>query len=375
MAGASYLLTKRVNISPIWMTLMPFLFFVLAFPLWIIIFGIEPDRGYSLGVEIESLSKILYFFIIVTFFIVYAKEIGQFKPLKVISNYGLVIAVAVIISFVTGYGNHTYGVDYGFGTKSYFKAGNDLGLTILYASVASSLYFFSHFGWKRVLITLTISLSAILVGSRVALLGIALWMTILMCYIVFIYRPTDSLMRKRLKLYKPVIISGYILCVVGAIRFLLSVFDSYMLAKYTADAMMSARSLLTAPAEEYISNLQWFEFAFGRGMSSIYHHVAQSLGTFSAYRMVEADLHELLGGYGLIGFLVLIFPFVYFMIKAIKRYFLQPDFTLFAVIFITASFLAFAYAAGHCFRNTMVAPIYGYMVSLMYYEKKSSLDK
>ena len=375
MAGALYLLTKRVNISPYWVTLMPFLFFILAFPLWIIIFGIEPSSGCSLGVEIESLSKILYFFIIVTFFIIYAKEIGQSKPLKIISNYGLVIAVAVIISFVTGYGNHTYGVDYGFGTKSYFKAGNDLGLTILYASVASSLYFFSHFGWKRVLITLTISLSAILVGSRVALLGIALWVTILMCYIVFIYCPTDSLMRKRLNLYKPVIISGYILCVVGAIRFLLSVFDSYMLAKYTADAMMSARSLLTAPAEEYISNLQWFEFAFGKGMSSIYHHVAQSLGTFSTYRMVEADLHELLGGYGLIGFLVIIFPFVYFLIQAIKRYFLQPDFTLFAVIFITASFLAFAYAAGHCFRNTMVAPIYGYMISLMYYEKKSSLDK
>ena len=375
MAGALYLLTKRVNISPIWVTLMPSLFFILAFPLWIIIFGIEPNSGSSLGVEIESLSKILYFFIIVTFFIIYAKEIEQSKPLKIISNYGLVIAVAVIISFVTGYGNHTYGVDYGFGSKSYFKAGNDLGLTILYASVVSSLYFFSHFGWKRVLITLTISLSAILVGSRVALLGIALWMTILMCYIVFIYRPTDSLMRKRLNLYKPVIISGYILCVVGAIRFLLSVFDSYMLAKYTADAMMSARSLLTAPAEEYISNLQWFEFAFGKGVSSIYHHVAQSLGTFSTYRMVEADLHELLGGYGLIGFLVIIFPFVYFLIQAIKRYFLQPDFTLFAVIFITASFLAFAYAAGHCFRNTMVAPIYGYMVSLMYYEKKSSLDK
>lgn len=375
MAGALYLLTKRVNFSPIWVTLMPSLFFILAFPLWIIIFGIEPNSGCSLGVEIESLSKILYFFIIVTFFIIYAKEIEQSKPLKIISNYGLVIAVAVIISFVTGYGNHTYGVDYGFGSKSYFKAGNDLGLTILYASVVSSLYFFSHFGWKRVLITLTISLSAILVGSRVALLGIALWMTILMCYIVFIYRPTDSLMRKRLNLYKPVIISGYILCVVGAIRFLLSVFDSYMLAKYTADAMMSARSLLTAPAEEYISNLQWFEFAFGKGVSSIYHHVAQSLGTFSTYRMVEADLHELLGGYGLIGFLVIIFPFAYFLIQAIKRYFLQPDFTLFAVIFITASFLAFAYAAGHCFRNTMVAPIYGYMVSLMYYEKKSSLDK
>ena len=374
MAGALYLLTKRMNFSPIWLTLIPFLFFILAFPSWIIIFGIKPDRGYNLGVEIEGFSRILYFFIIVTFFIVYRKEIRNQHILRIISNYGLLIAVAVIISFVTGYGNYTYSVDHGFGTKSYFKAGNDLGLTILYASVVSSLYIFSRFGWKRVLITLTISLSAILVGSRVALLGTALWVTILMYYIVFIYLPADSLIRKRLKFYKPLIISGYILCVVGIIKFLLSVFDSYMLAKYTADAMMSARSLLTAPAEEYISNLEWFEFAFGRGVSSIYYHVAQSLGTYSTYRMIEADFHELLGGYGLVGFLVLIFPFLYFMIKAIKRYFTHPDFTLFTVLFVTASFLAVAYSAGHCIRNTMVAPIYGYMVSLMYYEKKRSLD-
>ena len=91
--------------------------------------------------------------------------------------------------------------------------------------------------------------------------------------------------------------------------------------------------------------------------------------------MIEADFHELLGGYGLVGFLVLIFPFLYFMIKAIKRYFTHPDFTLFTVLFVTASFLAVAYSAGHCIRNTMVAPISGYMVSLMYYEKKHSLDK
>ncbi|MBD5183275.1 MAG: hypothetical protein HDS97_00050 [Bacteroidales bacterium] len=375
MARVLFLLKKRVNFILIWVVLMPILFFILASPLWIIICGIEPYNGYNPGMEIESFSKIFYCFIIIAFFIVYRTEIQKQYPLRIISNYGLLIAMAVIISFVTGYGNHTYGGNYGFGTKSYFKAGNDLGLTILYASVASSLYIFSHFGWKRVLITLTISLSAILVGTRVAQLGIALWVTILMYYIVFIYRPADSSMRKRLRFYKPLIILSYILCIVSAIKFLLSVFDSYMLTKYTADAMMSARSLLTAPAEEYISNLEWFEIAFGRGVSSIYYHVAQSIGTHSTYRMVEADLHELLGGYGLIGFLVLFFPFVYFMIKAIKRYSSQPDFTLFAVIFITASFLIFAYVAGHCFRNTMAAPIYGYIVSLMYYEKKRSLDK
>ena len=138
---------------------------------------------------------------------------------------------------------------------------------------------------------------------------------------------------------------------------------------------MTARSLLTAPVDEYISNLEWYDFAFGRGMSTIYHHVAQSLGNYYDYRIIEADFHELLGGYGLFGFLVFVSPFAYFMIKAFKRYISRPNFTDLAILFVTASFLAVAYAAGHCFRNTMVAPIYGYMVSLMYNGEKHSIDQ
>ena len=375
MTDALYLLTKRVRPIFIGGIRIPIFFFILISPFWMIIGGVGANSGYNPVLEIEGFSKILYFFVIVTFFIVYRTEIKKQHPLRIISNYGLIIAVAVIISFVTGYGNYTYGVDHGFGTKSYFKAGNDLGLTILYASVASSLYMFFHYGWKQVFIILTISLSAILIGTRVGLIGIAFWITVLMCYIVFIYRPKDSRMRKRLLLYKPVIILGYAICVIEVIKFLLSAFNSYMLLRYTESAMMSARSLLTTPAEEYITKLEWYEFAFGKGVSSLYYYIAQSLGSTSDYCMVEADFHELLGGYGLVGFLVFISPFAYFMIKAVKRYILQPNFTLFAVLFVTASFLAVAYAAGHCFRNTMVAPIYGYVVSLMYDEKKRSLDK
>ena len=375
MACAVYLLTKRMNSILVWTTLLPLSFFILAFPLWLIICGIEPFNGYDLRMEIESFSKILYFFIIVAFFIVYAREIKQLNPSKMISNYGLAIALAVIISFFTGYGNHTYGANYGFGSKSYFKAGNDLSLTLLYAIVVSSLNLMSGFGWKRALITLAISAGAILVGSRVGLIGTALWLTVLVCYVVFIYRPADSRLQKRFALYRPVIILGYAICVYEVIKFLMSAFDSYMLLKYTSESMMNARSPLTDPTVEYISNLEWYEFVFGKGVSSIYYYVAQSLGTFTTHRMIEADIHELLGGYGLAGFIVIISPFVYFMIKAIKRYFTQPGFALFAVIFVTASFLVLAYAAGHCLRNTMVAPIYAYIVSLLYYEKKRLVDK
>lgn len=374
MASILYLLTKRVKPVFIWTVIVPVLFFIVASPFWMITEGMEPGRGYSLGVEIESFSKILYFFIIVTFFIVYRAEIKKHNPLRIISIYGFLIAGAVILSFVTGYGNQTFGSHYGFGTKSYFKAGNDLGLTILYSTVVSSLYMLSHFGWKRALVTLTISMSAILISTRVGILGVFFWLTILIGYIVFVYRPTDSLMYKRLRLLKPVIIVGYTLCVIEVIMFLLSVYDKYMLAKYTSEAMVSARSVLTDPAEDYIGGLEWYEIAFGRGMSSIYHHVAQSVGISAGYRMVEADFHELLGGYGVIGFLVFISPAAYFIIKAFRRYLSQPCITLFAVLFVTASFLAVAYAAGHCFRNTMVAPVYGFMVSLIYYEKGNLTD-
>ncbi|MBD5291691.1 MAG: hypothetical protein HDS23_00360 [Bacteroides sp.] len=375
MACALYLLTKRVRTILIWVILSPVLFFILASPLWMIIGGIEPTRGYNLGVEIDSFSKILYFLTIVTFFIVYKEEIRKQHILRIISNYGFFIAGALIISFVTGYGNHTHNAAYGFGTKSYFKAGNDLSLTILYASVTSSLYMFSHFGWKRALITLTISLSTILIGTRVGVIGIAIWMTILMCYILFIYYPKERRTRKKLRFYKPVIFFGYILCIITATNYLWTSFDNYMLKRFSMAGIKTARSRLTDPALEYIGNLEWYEAIFGRGMASLYHYVAKSIRFNSDFRMVEADFHELMGGYGLLGIIVCISPFVYFMFKALKGYFQRPDFRKFAVLFVTLSFLAVAYTAGHCFRNTMVAPIYGYMVSLMYYGEKRFTDQ
>lgn len=375
MACALYLLTKRVRTILIWVVLSPVLFFILSSPLWMIIGGIEPAHGYNLGVEIDSFSKILYFLTIVTFFIVYKEEIRKQQILRIISNYGFFIAGALIISFVTGYGNNTHSAAYGFGTKSYFKAGNDLSLTILYASVTSSLYMFSHLGWKRALITLTISLSTILIGTRVGIIGIAIWMTMLICYIVFIYHPKERRTRKRLQLYKPVIFFGYILCMSVVTNYLWSSFDKYMLKRFSMAGIETARSRLTDPALEYIGNLEWHEAIFGRGMASLYHYVAKSISFNSDFRMVEADFHELMGGYGLLGVIVCISPFVYFMFKALKGYFQRPDFRKFAVLFVTLSFLAVAYMAGHCFRNTMVAPIYGYMVSLMYYGKKRFTDQ
>ncbi|MDE5829794.1 MAG: O-antigen ligase family protein [Duncaniella sp.] len=375
MAAIIYMLLKRARPLLVWMILCPISFFLLASSFWIIIHGFEPDNGFSPAIEIESFSKILYFMLVITFFILYREEIGLLDPLKIISNYGMIISSAVLISFLTGFGNSTYGADYGFGSKSYFKAGNDLGLTILYSAVVSSLYMISGFDWKRMVKLLIISSAVILIGSRVGLVGILLWLTILVCYIVFIYRPADRRIRRRFRHYRPIIFTCYILSVSGVIYYLLSAFDSYMLFKYTSVGLRTARSLLTDPAEVYISKFEWYEAVFGKGMAALYYFVAHSVRFRADYRMVEADFHELLGGYGIIGFILILSPFVYFMFKALTRYFSHPDFTLFAILFVTGSFLAVAFTAGHCLRNPMVAPIYAYIVSQLYYGKERPVDK
>ena len=84
--------------------------------------------------------------------------------------------------------------------------------------------------------------------------------------------------------------------------------------------------------------------------------------------MVEADLHELLGGYGVVGLLILFSPFIYFLVRAIKRISKSNSFENFSLLFITSSFIFIAFTAGHCIRNTMVAPIYAYAVSLLFFK-------
>ena len=375
MAAIIYLLSIRATSTIIRLPLIQFLFFLIASSIWVLIYGFEPNNSVNIGIEIESFSKILYFLLMLDFFIVYRKEIERLDPLRIISIYGLLISAAVVISFLTGFGNETHNMNYGFGSKSYFKGGNDLGLTILYTAVVSSLYLMSRFEWRRAVILLIISSGAILIGSRVGLIGIFSWLTMLIYYIVFIYRPHSQRLRIKLHHFKPIILFIYIIGAWVVSYYLLATFDDFMLYKYSSTGLRTARTLLTDPAEIYISKFYWYEAAFGKGVASLYYFVAQSIGAWIDYRMVEADFHELLGGYGFIGFVVIISPFFYFFFKALKRYFSHPNFTLFAILFVTASFLVIAYVAGHCLRNTMVAPIYAYIVSLMYYEKERSIDK
>ncbi|MBD5301772.1 MAG: hypothetical protein HDS16_02040 [Bacteroides sp.] len=346
----------------------PILFLLIAFPCWLINIGINNIQGFQVGIEIESFSKIIYFFIVVCFFVNYRYELLKFNLAKIIGNYGFIISTALILSFISGYGNLSHGGDYGFGTKSYFKAGNDLGLTIIYSLVVYSLDLVRRFNLVHLLKVTVIACGGSLIGTRVGLVGSLSWIVILIIYLGFIYSPSSANNKRSLKKFK---IFGFPLLALGIIRFIsfiISSFDKYMLIRFSLEGIKNARYLLSTYALEYFSSLEGLLILSGSGMSLLYQYVGYKMCFPGQYRMVEADLHELLGGYGVVGLLILFSPFIYFLVRAIKRISKSNSFENFSLLFITSSFIFIAFTAGHCIRNTMVAPIYAYAVSLLFFK-------
>ena len=365
-----YIYRKDSNYFSNYLTLYLF-YFLLVIPLWLIGVGIYDFEGFNIGIEVENLIKSVYFWIIITFFTLYRKEISYYDLIRIISNYGLLISIAILFSFITGYGNSSFSDDYGFGTKSFFKAGNDLSITLLYSAVVSSIGLVREFSNKSILKTLLILIACVLIGTRVGIAGAGLWCIIIIIYLSCFYHPKQKNKRVKLFIFKLIVIPIFIFIAIEAIVFFISLLDSYMLAKFTLEGIQNARSSLTEDASSYLNSFTVIDYIFGRGLSCLYFFVGESQIGEGGYRVIEADFHEIFAGYGFCGCILVILPYLLFLKKSITRYMKDMDYINFCILFITSSFLVIALVAGHCLRNTMVAPIYGYIISQLYMKYES----
>lgn len=357
--------------------LILFSYFIFVIPIWILESASQGFNGFKLSIEIENIIKIIYFWIIIMFFVLYKHEISSYSPFLLIRNYGLLISGAIILSFITGYGNHN--TEYGFGFKSYFKAGNDLGITILYSGVASSIYLVKKFTYTNLIKICIILSGGMLVGSRVAMVGCLFWIIILIFYLSFIYTSNKAKSKNNIKcknkilIFKVIIGPLLIMSIVFFVIYILSFFDQYMLQKFSVEGIQNARTSLTDISILYIKSFDFSKLCWGGGMSCLYYYVGirfKGNGAFEdMYRAVEADFHELIGGYGIMGFIIIISPFVYYAFTSLKLQIKKTSFINFSVLFITTSFLFIAFVGGHCIKNPMVAPVYGFGVSLLYNKK------
>lgn len=315
--------------------------------------------------EMYIMSNIFYLIFMVVFFFANKGVININRSMNFISNYALLISLAVILSFITGYGNYSYGRDgsYGFGTKSYFKAGNDLSLALSFAGVYSQIYFFkiksTIFPLLRLLL---VNLSLFLVGSRTGM-----FMGFFMIIFTFLYcfRKTNNF--RLMKNYHLLFFAVSVMCgsVVFA-KYIYNSLDNYALKRLTVESMVEARIPLIENAKTHIEDFKGIEVFFGKGASSLYKHAALRLRPNAKERSIEADLYDIIGCYGyFFGSVILLFPIIFLCIS-INNYMSNRCLVNFLLCFLFFLFVTIGFLYGHAIKNVMVAPIYGFSVYLLF---------
>lgn len=320
---------------------------------------------FSLSFELQPIIRIIYMLLMIVFFTVNMRKVFAADVVGWIANYGFLIACCITFSHLTGIGNHSYGENYGFGTKSFFAAGNDIGLTLVLSSVFSSMVLFRKKTVANLLKFLLVIVSCSFIGSRVGLFGALIVFSISCVYFVFFYHPLSAKEKKRKRVMVIMIVPMVCYGTYLFACYLFAMFDDYTLNRIAMDSIASARDGLQEAAMKHIKSLEGPSAILGKGQESLSKAIAHSTNVYaftSQYKGAEADFHDLVGGYGFGGGLLILAPFIYFPLRSLFIFFHHRNMAQFWGVFVFSAFIAISYSAGHAIMNVMVAPIYGFSV-------------
>lgn len=356
LISPSLLQTKKVFYFTLF--LLPVLLLIILY--WNII------NNVSIIGEIEVLIRVIYIYLFVNYFYANYEKYNKQNLYKYISNYGLIIAIIIIICFFFGWGNKTYGEDYGFGTKAFFKAGNDLGLVLVFTLLFSFLNYVKYnSNWLSLLRMFIIFVGCILVGSRVSIILSTLFLIFSIFYFLFVFY------RRRRKWFLSILIISLIFYAVPLFAiYIYNQFDNYAIDRFSVESMQGARSILIDAAILYIKSLEGFSLIVGGGSGPLYHYVANFIQYSGGdEKTVEADWYEYIGAYGFVLGTFFLLGFYYIVWKTIKRWIAFGNIENFSYVVLSIIFVVVGSLAGHAAQNSMIAPIYGAMGAFVLQKK------
>ncbi|MFK7967503.1 MAG: O-antigen ligase family protein [Burkholderiaceae bacterium] len=333
--------------------------FVLALPFWAL-----QVPEFSLVAEVTVFIKIAYLLIVILFMAEIRDKIDTGWIVSLVITYGLLVAAINVLAFYGGFGLPSYGADYGFGTKAFFKAGNDLGLTLI-VCLCICFWWLAHTDRLIYLLPAAIiGIGALLIGSRATLFGVPLLFAITFTHLIFRRR------FKRLRVsVKPLIYFGLVLVLATSsvqlgVWFLREVADSYFLARLDFNAIANPRAILLTAAAASISDFNFIEHLTGRGMTGSMVFIGEYLG-LGTIRLAEADAHDMISSYGWVlgTLLLLIYPML--ALRAYRRWRGSYAFGDFLLLVTIGLLLAHSLFAGHVLLNTMLAPVVGVLYLLL----------
>ncbi len=323
------------------------IFFVVAFVISILIWSSR--NSVNIPFEISSVSKYLYVYFLYAFFSQYWKKMSYNYILNYVTIYALIISTILLCCYALDIGNSTYGGgNYGWGTKGFFKAGNDLGLTmILSLSLACINYFKYNSSTLNFFFITYISFCSILIGSRVCFIMVPAIYIPFCLFLFFSKGKTLSL---------AMIVLLFMFFLPKMITYIYNQFDTWTIERMTIVSLQNARIGYTELASNYIDSFDGVSFLVGNGLGVYLTSLGSVFGLEA--KSAEADFYDVVGPYGYLLGGMLMFFYFFCIFYAFTKYLRKKDRDNLVYFFMFIFFVLIGLLSGHAFSNVLSAPLY-----------------
>lgn len=309
----------------------------------------------TLGEEFNSFLKISYPYAVLIYLYSYSQEISEKGLVNNIIAFGIIAVISIIGTFILGVGVNSYGREaaYQFGTKGFFAAGNDIGLSILLSNCIACYAMINKFSFMRLLAVILLSIGGIMLGSIAGIGGTVL---IIFCLFYFIFLNGKRLMTASQQL-------ALILLLIILVSMAIYVFadiilgDKYFL--YRIDNLMAgdSRGPLEKAAKNIIEHFGLSSWLFGESAGGFRRMMAYQLHE-SGIVLTEMDFYDLIGYYGLVLGGSMIGLSFYFLYMSAGFYLNHKSSLMFWSSVSLAIFIGHGFFAGHAYTSPTSSLLY-----------------
>lgn len=323
--------------------------------------------------EVATLINVTFFLYCYTLLAKISDMYGLSRSyiLKMIVLYGLLTSMILLFSLVFDVGIPTYsnkvGDVYGFGTQSYYIAGNVVGLSLAVSLLVAIYIYIETKRLTELLIAIIILMGSFSIGSITGMLISLIIFIGFLLYLTFFMSGHYLLRLVLLVIFIPSIIYT------GVYAYEIISNYSRMQDKYETLVTGSVREEHAMGASDYLNHRQnTLSNLVGVGYSSYILQLPRfspKQGRVSATS--EKDLLDVLGAYGYIG-LILFIPYIYCLLISINKYLLKRDIFHLMVFGCLLMLLAHSIIAGHVIfstKSSQFASIFMVLALLTHAEK------
>lgn len=341
----SYLIKLRAGLLSLTFSLFLSVFLFGAF-FWAI------NDGFNLARELSSLVSLLYFLVSILFFRCFFIEakIDIEYAFSFLRLYGVLTGVVLVLSLVFGIGIPTYstpdGVVYGFGTESYYSAGNVVGITLICALISSIYLFIQQSNFKSFFLLFVIYAGLISIGTRT---GIAISSILVFLFLAYFFFLHKGFLRFRIIVF---ILVVPVLMFAGFKIYEFSKNYETMTTKFSQLATGNVRGVHKSTVEEYLSDRTLSETIMGEGYSVYTENYIRYSPKKGELAVAEQDVHDVLGAYGLLGVLLIFGFMISVFLMAIITFYYRSSTQLFFCIVLLTAILGHSVLAGHVVFST-----------------------